>query len=180
MVWTGEGLATLTSAPESVYSRRGPVRHNATMIERPPWPLLCAALCAAASPVLAEMYKWRDAEGQVHYSESPPPGQPVETIKPPPKVDSTKAREALDKEIGKFDIRADERHDQEEEARKKAAEDKDNQVACQEARRQARSLADKPRSYRTESDGTRVTQTDEEHQASIANTRAWIAEHCQP
>ncbi|MGH2577901.1 MAG: DUF4124 domain-containing protein, partial [Actinomycetota bacterium] len=62
------------------------------MIERPPWPLLCAALCAAASPVFAEMYKWRDAEGQVHYSESPPPGRPVETIKPPPKVDSTKAR----------------------------------------------------------------------------------------
>ncbi|MDQ3581659.1 MAG: DUF4124 domain-containing protein [Pseudomonadota bacterium] len=150
------------------------------MIERLPWPLLCAALCAAASPVLAEMYKWRDAAGQVHYSESPPPGRPVETIKPPPKVDSAKARDALDKEIEKFDIRADERRDQEEEARKEAAEDKDNQVACEEARRQARSLADKPRSYRSESDGTRVTQTDEEHQASIAQTRAWIAELCQP
>ena len=150
------------------------------MIERPPWPLLCAALCAAASPVLAEMYKWRDAEGQVHYSESRPPGRPVETIKPPPKVDSTKAREALDKEIEEFDIRADERHDQEEETRKKAAGDKESQVACEEARRQAESLADSPRSYRTESDGTRTIQTDEEHQASIAETRAWIAEHCQP
>ena len=150
------------------------------MIERPPWPLLCAALCAAASPVLAEMYKWRDAEGQVHYSESPPPGRPVETIKLPPKFDSTKAREALDKEIEKFDIRADERHDQEEEARKKAAADKENQVACQEARNQARSLADKPRSYRIEPDGARVTQTDEEHQASIAKTRDWIALHCKP
>jgi predicted AAA+ superfamily ATPase len=116
----------------------------------------------------------------VHYSESPPPGRPVETIKPPPKFDSTKGREALDKEIEKFDIRADERHDQEEEARKKAAEDKENQVACQEARRQAESLADKPRSYRIEPDGIRVTQTDEEDQASIAKTRDWIALHCQP
>ena len=110
----------------------------------------------------------------------PAPGRPVETIKPPPKFDSTKAREALDKEIEKFDIRADERHDQEEEARKKAAEDKENQVACQEARSQARSLADKPRSYRIEPDDIRVTQTDEEHQASIAKTRDWIALHCQP
>jgi hypothetical protein len=152
------------------------------MIERSPWPLLCAALCAAAlaSPVSAEMYKWRDAEGQVHYSESPPPGQPAETIKPPPKVDSTKAREALDREIEKFDIRADERHDQEEEARKKAAEDKESQMACEEAWHQAESLADKPRSYRTESDGTRIIQTDEEHQASIAQRRAWIALHCKP
>ncbi|MGH8584717.1 MAG: DUF4124 domain-containing protein [Gammaproteobacteria bacterium] len=150
------------------------------MIERPRWPLLCAALCAAVSPVLAEMYMWRDAEGQVHYSESPPPGRPVETIKAPPKVDSTKARETLDKEIEKLNIRADERHDQEEESRKKAAEEKENQVACQEARHRAESLADKPRSYRTESDGTRVIQTDEDHRASIAKMRAWIAEHCQP
>ncbi|MGH8478089.1 MAG: DUF4124 domain-containing protein [Gammaproteobacteria bacterium] len=150
------------------------------MIEHPPWPLLCAALCAAASPVLAEMYKWRDAEGQVHYSESPPPGRPAETIKPPPKVDSTRAREALDKEIERFDIRADERQDREDEARKKATEDKENQSACQEARRQAESLADSPRSYRTESDGTRVIQTDEEHQASVAKTRDWIALHCEP
>ena len=150
------------------------------MIERPPWPLLCAALCVAASPVLAEIYKWRDAAGQVHYSEYPPPGRPVETIKLPPKVDSTKAREALDKEIEKFDIRADERHDQEEEARQKAAGDKESQVACEEARRQAESLANSPRSYRTESDGTRTIQTDEEHQASVAKTRDWIALHCKP
>ncbi len=162
------------------------------MIERPPWPLLCAALCAAASPVPAEIYKWRDAAGQLHYSESRPPGRRVETIKPPPKVDWTKVRDALDKDIEKFDIRADERHDQEEEARKKAAKDKESQVACEEARRHAPSPTDKPLSYeevrsnwffnrRTESDdGTRVRQTDEEHQASIANTRAWIAEHCQP
>ncbi|MDQ3775930.1 MAG: hypothetical protein M3461_17035 [Pseudomonadota bacterium] len=61
-----------------------------------------------------------------------------------------------------------------------AAEDKENQMACQEARHRAESLADKPRSYRTESDGTRVIQTDEDHQASIAKMRAWIAEHCQP
>lgn len=126
------------------------------------------------------MYKWRDAAGQVHYSESRPPGRPVETIKPPPKVDSTRAREALDKEIERSEIRADERRDQEKEARKKAAEDKEKQVACEEARHQAESLADKPRSYRIESDGTRIIQTDEEHQASIAKRRAWIALHCKP
>ncbi|MGQ0595118.1 MAG: DUF4124 domain-containing protein [Gammaproteobacteria bacterium] len=152
------------------------------MPQRPRWLTLCTALCAAAaaSGVSADMYKWRDAEGQVHYSESPPPGRAAETIKAPPKVDSTKAREALDKEIERFDIRADERQDQEEEARKKGAEDKENQSACQEARRQAESLADSPRSYRTESDATRIIQTDEEHQASIAKTRDWIALHCQP
>ncbi|MGH8591528.1 MAG: DUF4124 domain-containing protein [Gammaproteobacteria bacterium] len=157
------------------------------MIERLSWPLLCAALCAAASPVLAEMYKWRDPEGQVHYSESRPPGRRVETIKPPRKVEWTKVRDALDKEIEKFDIRADERHDQEEEARKKAAKDKESQVACEEARRHARTTQTEllrrfvgELNRRTESEGTRVRQTDEEYQASIAQTRAWIAELCQP
>jgi len=33
--------------------------------------LLCGALCV---PAHAELYKWTDAEGKVHYSDTPPPG----------------------------------------------------------------------------------------------------------
>lgn len=138
---------------------------------------LCAVLCVP--PATADMYKWRDADGGVHYSESPPPGQPAELIKPPPKFDSTQAREALDKKKEKFDIEADERWDEKQEARKKAAQEEENQKACDEARREAASLADSPRSYRIAPDGMRIIQTDEEHKASIAKLEAWIAEHCK-
>ncbi len=144
------------------------------------WPMLLAALWGTGLPASAEMYKWRDAEGQVHYSRSPPPGQPAERIKPPPKVDTTKAREALDEKIEKQAIEADERRDREEEAEKAAAQAEAREAACTEARAEAERLAGAARSYRTEADGTRVIQTDEEHKASIAKAESWIEEHCKP
>jgi hypothetical protein len=146
------------------------------------WPILCAALIAAAtaSTVPAEMYKWRDDEGQVHYSESPPPGRPSETIKPPPPVDSGKALEDLDKQVEQFGIRADERADQADEANKKAAEDQQRQADCAEVRDRAEHLGDAPRSYRVQPDGTRIIQTEEEHQVAIAKARAWIDLNCKP
>jgi hypothetical protein len=35
--------------------------------------VLCALAAVAAGPVAAETYKWVDAQGQVHYSDRPPP-----------------------------------------------------------------------------------------------------------
>lgn len=35
--------------------------------------LLLAALCAATLPAHADVYRWVDANGKVHYSDTPPP-----------------------------------------------------------------------------------------------------------
>jgi hypothetical protein len=41
-----------------------------------PLALLAALLCAGTAALAAgEIYKWTDAKGQVHYSDTPPPGQ---------------------------------------------------------------------------------------------------------
>jgi len=70
---------------------------------------------ALASPgLLAEMYKWVDDEGQVQYSQSPPPGRPAQTIKPPPKVDSKAARDNLKQQLQDFEVRGDKRQEQAE------------------------------------------------------------------
>ncbi len=51
---------------------------------------LCLTLCAA--PVLADVYRWVDADGKVHYSDTPPPDQrPAERLK----VESSKPRVPL-------------------------------------------------------------------------------------
>lgn len=45
---------------------------------------LAASLILAAAPAAAELYKWTDAEGKVHFSDQPPPPEikaPV-TVKP--------------------------------------------------------------------------------------------------
>jgi hypothetical protein len=36
--------------------------------------LLCAALPAAMTVVAADVYRWTDKDGKVHYSDTPPPG----------------------------------------------------------------------------------------------------------
>jgi len=43
------------------------------------WLIAVAALCAHA-----EIYKWTDEKGQVHYGEQPPPTATTKTIKAPP------------------------------------------------------------------------------------------------
>ena len=51
---------------------------------------------------LATTYKWKDANGEIHYTQSPPPeGVTGEKIKAPPKVDTESAvKELKDKEAG--------------------------------------------------------------------------------
>ncbi|MBM2830851.1 MAG: hypothetical protein HW411_1641, partial [Gammaproteobacteria bacterium] len=45
----------------------------------------------------AAMYKWVDADGNVHYTQSPPPeGVESATIKPPPEVDTGNAIKQLE------------------------------------------------------------------------------------
>jgi glutaredoxin len=35
-----------------------------------------------ATPVLAEIYSWKDADGQVHFGDRPPAGQATEVVRP--------------------------------------------------------------------------------------------------
>ncbi|NIN36712.1 MAG: DUF4124 domain-containing protein, partial [Gammaproteobacteria bacterium] len=63
-------------------------------------------LCVLATPlqVSAQMYKWVDEAGTVHYSQSPPPaGIQATVIKPPPAVDSDTARANLDRRLENLD-----------------------------------------------------------------------------
>jgi len=44
--------------------------------------LLAVLIVAAPFPVLAEIYRWVDAQGRVHYTQTPPPARPAETVRP--------------------------------------------------------------------------------------------------
>ncbi len=69
--------------------------------------IIVMAILLLASPALAEMYKWVDKNGVVHYSDTPPatPEKDVETIETPrysqpsPKSDSAKSRMGGKKEL---------------------------------------------------------------------------------
>jgi glutaredoxin len=49
----------------------------------PPGLLLLAACASTHLPASAQMYKWTDAQGTVHYTDTPPPAQKASQIKAP-------------------------------------------------------------------------------------------------
>ena len=136
---------------------------------------------ALASPgLLAEMYKWVDDEGQVQYSQSPPPGRPAQTIKPPPKVDSKAARDKLKQQLQDFEVRGDKRQEQAEADQKTQEQAGERKADCEAARERLAKLAGKPRILQYAEDGSSKRLTEEERQAAIAEARKKIEEHCEP
>ncbi len=128
----------------------------------------------------AEMYKWVDAEGNTHYSEKPPAGDvEVQTVKPPPKVDTESANKELEatknklKEIDKSRTKP---------AEDIAAENKQmeiNKRNCETSRKNLASVNANPRVYSTDADGTRYKLGEEERQAKIAAAKEAIAKYCK-
>ena len=56
-------------------------------------------LCVVVSNSQAALYKWVDADGNTHYTQSPPTGGiEADVIKPPPKIDTNKALDQLDEQ----------------------------------------------------------------------------------
>ena len=137
--------------------------------------LLC--VLAQAAPA-AEVYRWVDAAGEVHYSATPPPGgqqaeqlnvrvgkgsapapaaapgQPeAEAAQPPQKSAEQKARE-----------------DQEYEA--------ERQAQCANARSIVERLETRPASRYKREDGSYQRYPDGEREKMIGDARAFQAEHC--
>jgi hypothetical protein len=44
---------------------------------------ICLAMLFAASTAFAQMYKWVDKDGKVHYGNTPPPGSKTSSVKAP-------------------------------------------------------------------------------------------------
>ena len=108
--------------------------------------LVCG--CLLTMPALSELYKWTDAQGNVHYSDQPPPPnvkQPV-TVKPRRPAAPTAAPEAAgapaaapktqaeqDAEFNRRRVEAAEKEAAEKKAAKEAEEKKKN---CEQAKAQ--------------------------------------------
>jgi len=128
---------------------------------------------------LAGTYKWVDEEGNVQYTQTPPPaGIEAETIKPPPKVDTAKAvkqLEAQEQEAAKLQQDRLESVKKEEEANQELALRKKN---CEMARARLASY-ERPMVKFVQEDGSRVRVTEEERQAELVKSQEMINEWCK-
>jgi len=133
-------------------------------------------LCALAQPLLAaEVYRWVDAAGEVHYSATPPPGgQHAERLDvrvgkpgtPPPAASPAAPAQPAGKPP-------------EEKAREDREQEAERQAQCANARSIVERLETRPASRYRREDGSYQRYSDEERERMIREARDFEARHCR-
>ena len=131
----------------------------------------------------AGVNKWVDSEGNVHYSDAPPPEVKTETVRnisgkgqtEAPASYSPKSYSEREAEMKKS------RLEKEEAAQKKAQEEtnaKAKQANCEAARQSARSLEEGGRIYTYDESGERSYLDDAAREQRLTEVRKSISEFC--
>lgn len=139
--------------------------------------VLLAALPGITS---AAIYKWVDENGQVQYTETPPPGGiEASEIKPPPEPADQEGTIEREESLGKA---LDERREAREEGARKVAEDaeynKQKAERCEAAKRRLEQ-AERPLTNFVEADGTQRRATEEERLEQIKQSQEQVRKFCE-
>jgi len=161
-------------------------------VNRKVW--LTGLLLALAAPAYAQLYKWVDAEGKVHYSDQPPPATATKeqklnirtTPQEPPAAAETEAKAAEAKPAAAATTPAEremeyrKRKVEEEQKQQKAeAEQKANQENCVNAQRRARNYQEDGRIFTVDEKGERVYMDDEARIRNLRDAQLEIAKYCK-
>ncbi len=127
----------------------------------------------------AELHKWVDAEGNVNYTQSPPPpGTQGTTIKPPPPVADGASRQQLEHRLDSLDKLTEQRQKQTEQRQKSATEQAEQKRLCEQARSRLASY-ERPRVSVTGSDGNTRILGEEERTQGLEKARQQVQELCK-
>ena len=157
--------------------------------------LLCSALAAAAGPAAAQ-YIWKDAQGQTHVSDLPPPKEtpdsailkrpaPGKRAQPAPAAQAASAASGAGAAKTPVDPELEARRKrQDQEATAKAKADEERQAAvraqnCQRARQQLASLTNGQRLVQFNDKGERVVVDDATRASEEQVARQAIATDCR-
>jgi hypothetical protein len=137
--------------------------------------LLLLVLCLPAL-ASAEIYRWTDAAGQVHFSDRPVPGSARLEVEPQviERDAHTLEREARSERF--FAARREEQQALEAVEAKRLAE---RQKACSSDRDSLAQLEQGGRFYREDAAGTRIYYSDSELQAARSQLRSRLSSACR-
>ncbi len=142
-------------------------------------PGLLVVLLLAAVPLaaFAQAYRWVDEKGQVHYTQTPPPGKNAQPVAPPPPPSNAPNQDALNKSLEAGN--AAEPGKQAEAARAAQAQDQLEQQ-CRQAREQLAYMDEKTarRLGTTDEKGNVSRVTEEQFQERRAELQRVISERC--
>nr|WP_256833455.1 DUF4124 domain-containing protein [Pseudomonas oleovorans] len=136
------------------------------------WLLIVALLPSLAA---AEIYRWTDEQGQVHFGQRPVAG--AETVQVKPQVverdQHTREREARSQRF--YDAR---REEQQQAAAAATAQREERANECRDLRRRLAQIPEGFSYYRTDANGERIYYSDEETDAARRQLRERIAQRC--
>jgi hypothetical protein len=147
--------------------------------------LLAAFILVLPGPVLTGIYKWTDADGNVHYGERPPPdaqSRELPSAPPPPEADVMRSQERLDRLLERQQrseqLRQEDqvREAQEEEQAARLAADR--RQRCIAARNQMHRLRMQRAIYTIDEQGERVYLDDEARSRLIELRQREIEAFC--
>lgn len=141
--------------------------------------VMCLSLLLAATGAGAQIYKWTDADGQVHFTqEPPPPGVEGQQVKPPPApVDSADEEERIKALQEGLQERRDQRLEAAEIARAEADQRREKKEKCALARKRLEQ-AQYPRVTFIDPDGTQRRATEEERMQQIREAEQQVQGFC--
>ncbi len=135
-------------------------------------------------PLISEaaLYKWVNENGEVVYSDKPPPRN-VETqkIKPPPRpsVNPEAAMQQLRDRANSFEERRQKRGEAEQEQKQAAAQATQKQQRCDKLREKLSFLTINNRVGEKNADGEVSLLNEDQRQQKISKTRALIQKDCK-
>ncbi|HLB30361.1 MAG TPA: DUF4124 domain-containing protein [Gammaproteobacteria bacterium] len=137
------------------------------------------SLFAGAPSAAAEVYKWKDEDGNVHYSASPPPGEidsePVDTTEGGASAEALKRINVLRQQLNK----SDQRQAKEAEVRQKKQDFQQiKEENCAKSRDKLITLQQARRLRAVDESGNVTRATAEEHKARIKAAEANIEKWC--
>ncbi|MFI8479973.1 DUF4124 domain-containing protein [Pseudomonas sp. NPDC078700] len=137
--------------------------------------LLCLLLLPGLA--VAEIYRWTDANGQVHFDQRPT-GQGATAVEVKPQVierdQATRNSEQRSERF--YDAR---RQEQAEASAASVQRRKERDAQCQKLRSSLAQMPEGRRYYRVEANGERTYYSDEQLDTARAQLRGQIASRCQ-
>lgn len=134
-----------------------------------------------ASQAQADLYKWTDAQGKVHYTDQPPTvnAQTVKRSAAGQAETTTQAKQSLDAKDQAYQKRREEEDKARAKAEKEAEEKRIRAENCARARANLETLENKPRVYTTNAAGQRSYMDDGARANALANSRKAVSDFCK-
>ena len=142
--------------------------------------LATLVLCLASAAVTAEVYKWVDEQGKVHYGDRPPArGTQADTLAlpPTPSADAEVVERAFMRRRLLDAFEAERQEEQQTQAEAEAAQ-RELDRRCAHLEQQLVRFERANVVYTESENGERVYMSDDERARAVGKARDWIAEHC--